>query len=359
MGTRRGLLALFLSLLLLLGSPLASRMGSSSTVHIQHAEPAMTLSLEELTRIKIFAEARPSVVFVSGLQGGATGWVFDGDNHVVTSLRAVEGEPHGSIRVRFADHTMAPARIVGVDRGSDLAVLEVRRDPGIGESARPLRRGTSADLCVGQDIYAVGDSGGLDHTLSRGIVCGLGQSFVLRGDHPVQGAIHVDAAIHDGNSGGPLLNSRGEVIAMSVAAAQQPGGLTGVGVAVPIDSVTVRVQSILKHGHVRRPALGVFLGPNGLAEQLGVRTGGVVVVEVPPGSARDAGARMGDVVVAVDGKPVSCLDDVVSALDLHEPGESARLTVLRPVDRKAADELRPNVRRTEVDLVIFLEASNT
>eukprot|EP00448_Togula_jolla_P026442 CAMPEP_0170649468 /NCGR_PEP_ID=MMETSP0224-20130122/45304_1 /TAXON_ID=285029 /ORGANISM="Togula jolla, Strain CCCM 725" /LENGTH=130 /DNA_ID=CAMNT_0010981103 /DNA_START=88 /DNA_END=482 /DNA_ORIENTATION=- len=71
-----------------------------------------------------------------------------------------------------------------------------------------------------------------------------------------------------------------------------------------------------------------------------------------------SGARMGDVVVAVDGKPVSCLDDVVSALDLHEPGESARLTVLRPVDRKAADELRPNVRRTEVDLVIFLEASN-
>jgi len=122
-----------------------------------------------------------------------------------------------------------------------------------------------------------------------------------------------------------------------------------------VSSVAARARSILEHGHVRRPSLGLHLGPDGLAERLGVRSGGVVIVEVPrSGPAHEAGALRGDVLVAVGARPVLSADDVVEALDLHEPGETVHLTVRRPVNRAAAEELAPGAVYKEVDLLVCL-----
>lgn len=382
---RRAALASLLCLLLVLGTA-APFGGLQQGIPLPGLPTVERLSRAELVRIKALDEARSGVVHVaaeadgrvwSGGQGpmmpspGGTGWLFDDAGHVVTSLSAVDSARHGSLRVRFADHTIAPARVVGVDRASNLAVVEVQvaaRRPATAAgplSPRPLRRGSSASLRVGQDVYVVGNPFGLDHTLSGGLVSALGRTLVLEGELPVFGALETDARVHAGNVGGPLLDSRGRVVAMATCASAPssrfaPNNFGGAspGLALPVDAVARSVADILTHGHVERPSLGLGLGPDSLAQQLGCPGGGVVVVEVRGGGPADAaGVRVGDVVLTVGGCPVQRGQDVAAALAGRKPGETVRLTVRRPVDLAAGAALLPGRYRGEADVLVRLGES--
>eukprot|EP00446_Apocalathium_sp_SHHI-4_P015374 CAMPEP_0177202986 /NCGR_PEP_ID=MMETSP0367-20130122/27575_1 /TAXON_ID=447022 ORGANISM="Scrippsiella hangoei-like, Strain SHHI-4" /NCGR_SAMPLE_ID=MMETSP0367 /ASSEMBLY_ACC=CAM_ASM_000362 /LENGTH=443 /DNA_ID=CAMNT_0018651589 /DNA_START=55 /DNA_END=1382 /DNA_ORIENTATION=+ len=344
---RRTSLSAFLCFLLLVGhfAPFfpSDRTGGASL------PSSSQLSQAELVRIRALENAKPGVVHIIGEaassdQGGGTGWVYSDRGHVyiVTSVRAVDTTRHGELHVRLADQTVVPARLVGLDRSSDLAVVEVNLDRTSlkgSERPRPLRLGSSASLRVGQDVYIIGNPFGFDHTLTRGMISAVGRTLAAEGAaRPVSGALEIDARVHLGNSGGPLLDSSGRVVGMATAASSQKGG-GGLGLAMPVDVVAQRVESILERGHVNRPELGLGLGPDGLAERLGCAGSGAVIVEVPKGSPADeAGVRVGDVVVAVGGRRVRGAEEVLAALeDQRGPGgrgeaTTARLAVRRPVD---------------------------
>jgi len=351
-----------LCVLLLVGAPLASQIREAAGS--QSGPVAVALWQYEAQRLKALEEAKPSVVFVSGeSRGGSprcgvTGWVFDVEGHIVTCLSGIESAGRGSLSVRFADQLQVPARLVGVDRGSDLAVLQVRV-PG-GYRLKPLPHVAPGTLLLGQDLYVLGNPFGLDHTLTRGVLSGSGRSLMVEGQLPVQGALQTDAAINTGNSGGPVLTSRGEVAGMATATARLVGAELappaggGGGLVVPVENMAASARSILELGYVPRPHLGLDLGPDGLAERLGVQGGGAVVMEVLRGGpAREAGLHAGDVIVALDGQPVQRAQDVVEALSSREPGQTVLLT-LRRSGRSADEAFSPGTQYKEIDVLVRL-----
>lgn len=300
------------------------------------------LSAEEKQTVDLFQRNNPGVVFVTTQvfevsnaermqieavpRGSGSGWVYDDKGHIVTNFHVIQNA--NLLTVKFIEGTEVPAKVVGADPGSDVAVLEV--DVPSKSLLRPLVRGDSASLRVGQVVYAIGNPFGLDHTLTKGIVSGVGRTIMSVGGRPIQGAIQTDASINPGNSGGPLLNSQGKVIGMNTEIISPSGGSAGVGFAIPSDTVSARVASILKYGYVKRPSLGIYLGQDGLASRLTGRDGGVVAGLQREGAAGKAGIQPGDVILQVDERKVTRVNDVFAELDEHEPGETIKVKVWRP-----------------------------
>jgi S1-C subfamily serine protease len=248
------------------------------------------------------------------------------------------------VRVTLGDSSSYEARVVGFDQDKDVAVLQmVENGRGVPSTAklRPLPLGSSRTLQVGQRVYAIGNPFGLDHTLTTGVVSGLGreiQSGVT--GRPIRGVIQTDAAINPGNSGGPLLDSAGRLVGINTAIYSPSGSSSGIGFAIPVDTFRGIVDQIITTGRVTRPVLGVVLAPdNTAAAQLGVR--GVLVLRVPEGSpAAKAGLRgtsrledgtlsWGDVIQEVDGARVQDSADLYRALDGAKPGQVVTLRLLR------------------------------
>lgn len=248
------------------------------------------------------------------------------------------------VRVTLGDSSSYEARVVGFDQDKDVAVLKlVDNERGMPSTAklRPLPLGSSRALQVGQRVYAIGNPFGLDHTLTTGVVSGLGreiQSGVT--GRPIRGVIQTDAAINPGNSGGPLLDSAGRLVGINTAIYSPSGSSAGIGFAIPVDTFRGIVDQIITTGRVTRPVLGVVLAPdNTAAAQLGVR--GVLVLRVPAGSPADkAGLRgtsrledgtlaWGDVIEEVNGTRVQDSADLYRALDGAKPGQVVTLRLLR------------------------------
>jgi len=236
--------------------------------------------------------------------------------------------------------TTVDAAIVGADPASDVAVLRVgARSRDASESVprtlmSPISKGTSNNLLVGQNVFAFGNPFGLEHSLSRGIISGVSRKMESSGGRPINGVIQTDASINPGNSGGPLLNSEGQVIGVNTAILTGSGTFSGVGLAIPIDTVARNVESIIAKGFVKRPVLGIIFAPDVLAEELNLN--GIMVMKVvPSGPAETAGVRpmrggrLGDVVVNMDGKTVGSTDDIFAILDQRLPGDKVDLTVQR------------------------------
>mmetsp|Transcript_23455 Transcript_23455/g.54680 ORF Transcript_23455/g.54680 Transcript_23455/m.54680 type:complete len:461 (-) Transcript_23455:188-1570(-) len=318
-----------------------------------NAEEVYQFNEEEKQNINLFEQNAEGVVFITNEvfqlssfndefyqvdkvpQGSGTGWVFDQDGHIVTNYHVIKDA--NELQVRFLDGTQQVAKVVGVDPGSDVAVLEVKYPENKGRVLpRPLVRGVSATLKVGQEVYAIGNPFGLDNTLTKGIVSGVGRTIMAGGGRPVQGAIQTDAAINPGNSGGPLLNSKGQVVGMNTVIISPSGGSSGVGFAIPIDTVAARVQSILKFGYVKRPNFGIVLGKDGLARRLCGKDGVLVVRVLEGGSAALSGVRPLDVLLQIDSRRIKTSNDVFAELDLHEPGDTVKVQLLRPEDPEAA-----------------------
>jgi len=327
--------------------------------HVERAEaaprpvvPRGELTEEEKSNIAMFEAAKGSVVFISTAErvvdiwtrnvltvprGTGSGFIWDEEGHVVTNLHVIEGA--GEANIKLADGRDYPASLIGASAAHDIAVLRIRIPSN---PPAPIPVGSSADLQVGQKVFAIGNPFGLDWSLTTGIVSALDRS--LTGDNGVviQHLVQTDAAINPGNSGGPLLDSAGRLIGMNTAIYSPSGASAGVGFAVPVDTINRVVPQIIATGHYAPPALGIEtdeLLSRAIARQLGVR--GAAVLRVPPNSAGARaglrGARVGrrdsiipgDVIVAVDGKEVDSVARLLARLDDYQPGDTVKLTVWR------------------------------
>ncbi len=288
----------------------------------------------------IAATATPSVVTlrVDGTDGAATGsgWVYDGQGHIVTNNHVVAGAADtGSITVVLADGTQLDGTIVGRDASYDLAVVEVGRT-----DLAPLRLGRSADVVVGDEVVAVGAPLGLDSTVTSGIVSALDRPVTpgQEDDQSFINAIQTDAAINPGNSGGPLLDMNGDVIGVNSAIARVSGsalsgqsGNIGVGFAIPSDQVAITAEQLISTGRAEHPVIGVYLDSTYDGEGVRIADSGPDGAPAisPGGPADGAGLRAGDVIVAFDGTPVSEQGELVVKIRARRVGDEVTLTIRR------------------------------
>jgi S1-C subfamily serine protease len=238
------------------------------------------------------------------------------------------------------------AKIVGAEPDKDLAVLRIEAPP---EKLRAIAVGTSADLQVGQKVFAIGNPFGLDQTLTTGVISGLNREIKSLTGRPIQGVIQTDAAINPGNSGGPLLDSAGRLIGVNTAIYSPSGAYAGIGFAVPVDTVNRIVPQLVAHGKVVRPGLGIVPEQADIARQLKLRgllkQEGVLVRSVPPGSSAEQaglvgmtqgqrGVILGDLIVGIDGQQISELNDLYRELDKHSVGDVVVLDVVRSSEKR-------------------------
>ena len=290
-------------------------------------------------------------------QAQGSGFVLDEQGHVVTNHHVVDGAETAS--VTFSNGESYDATVVGTDPSTDLAVLKVDAPSSL---LTPLELGASSELAVGDGVVAIGSPFGLEETVTTGIVSALERQMEAPNGFTINDSIQTDAAINHGNSGGPLLNLRGEVVGVNAQISSESGGNDGVGFAIPSDTVSSSVSQIVADGAVEHAYLGVGVQTIGeaVASQLDVPAG-VVLTEVRDGTpAAAAGLRGstgtrtldgrvypvgGDVVTEVDGEPVGSAEDLQRAIGAKQPGESIRLTLTRQRESRTATvklESRPS-----------------
>ncbi|VFQ91898.1 unnamed protein product [Cuscuta campestris] len=308
------------------------------------------LQTDELATVRLFQENTPSVVYITNLaarqdvftldvlevpQGSGSGFVWDKDGHIVTNYHVIRGA--SDLRVTLSDQSTYDAKVVGFDQDKDVAVLRIDAPE---EKLRPIPIGVSADLLVGQKVYAIGNPFGLDHTLTTGVISGLRREINSAATgRPIQDVIQTDAAINPGNSGGPLLDSSGNLIGINTAIYSPSGASSGVGFSIPVDTVSGIVDQLVRYGKVTRPVLGIKFAPDQSVEQLGVS--GVLVLDAPPNgpagkagllaTKRDGFGRLvlGDIITSVNGKKVTNGTDLYRILDQCKVGEKVIVEVLR------------------------------
>jgi S1-C subfamily serine protease len=261
-------------------------------------------------------------------EGAGSGVIFTPDGYVLTNSHVVDGA--NRIVVTLADGHDLPGQLVGEDPETDTAVIRVTPPNGDKLAAAPL--GDSDFLHVGQLVVAIGSPVGLQGTVTTGIVSALHRTLPGYGRRPIEDIIQTDAAVNPGNSGGPLVNSRGEVVGINVAILQQTQGLS---FAIPINTVKWVAARLMRDGEVRRAILGV-VGQEGMLIQ-SVRRAlhveketGVEVVQVLPGSpAERAGVMPGDVIVKLDTQPVGTVDDLRRYLERLSDGTAVTVSLIR------------------------------
>jgi S1-C subfamily serine protease len=313
------------------------------------------LSPDERATMAVFERATKSVVFIANTaiqrdfwsletmevpQGSGSGFIWNKQGHIVTNFHVIYGA--NSIKVTLADRSEHQAKVVGVDPDHDLAVLQIQAPETVLE---PLAVGLSHDLRVGQKVLAIGNPFGLDHTLTTGVVSALGRTIKSMSNRTIDGVVQTDAAINPGNSGGPLLDSSGRLIGVNTQIVSPSGAYAGIGFAVPVDTVNRIVPELIKHGKLIRPGFGVSFIPDAMAKRWGIK--GLILGKVARGGAADAaglrGARqtadgrieIGDVILAVAGKPVATLDDLMDVMEAHKVGEQVSVEILRANKRQS------------------------
>ena len=257
-----------------------------------------------------------------------SGFVMESDGYIITNNHVVDNA--GKVTVRLTDNREFPAKVIGTDTQSDLALLKI--DAGADLPTLPL--GDSDRTRVGDDVIAVGNPFGLGGTVTRGIVSALGRDINAG---PYVDFIQTDAAINRGNSGGPLLNLEGEVIGVNSAIFSPNGGSVGVGFAIPADTVETVVAQLRDHGAVERGWLGVSIQevtPDLAAAMRLPDAKGALVSQVVPGGPSETVLQPGDVIVAFDGTPIAESRDLPKAVAAQRPDAKATVTILRDGDRQ-------------------------
>jgi S1-C subfamily serine protease len=328
------------------------RADSRNAADPREITPRGELAGDERATIDLFERSRNSVVFITTKQavvdfwsrnvmsvprGTGSGFIWDDAGHIVTNFHVIHGASEASIKL--VDGRSFRASLVGVSPEHDIAVLKI----GIGfKGARPIPIGTSADLKVGQRVYAIGNPFGLDWTLTAGIVSAQNRSITEDDGRLLEHLIQTDAAINPGNSGGPLLDSAGRLVGMNTAIYSPSGAAAGIGFAVPVDTVNRVVPSLVRDGHYEQPSIGIKVDER-LNERLEEATGieGAFVLRVAEGSsAEEAGlkpARIsrqgefigGDIIVSVNGKKIESVARLLATLDDYRIGNTVRLGVKR------------------------------
>ncbi|WP_336367118.1 DegQ family serine endoprotease [Marinobacter sp. C2H3] len=260
-----------------------------------------------------------------------SGFIVSKDGYVLTNNHVVDGAD--KIIVRLSDRRELPAKVIGTDARSDIAVLKVDA-----KDLPVVDIGKSKDLKVGEWVFAIGSPFGFDHTVTAGIVSAVGRSLPTENYVPF---IQTDVAINPGNSGGPLFNMDGEVVGINSQIYTRSGGFMGVSFSIPIDDAMNVFKQIREKGTVSRGWLGVLIQEvnRDLAESFGLkRPRGALIAEVMDGSpAAKAGLQSGDIVLAYNGEEIQFSSDLPPLVGRTAVGETAELTVLRGGDEKTID----------------------
>jgi S1-C subfamily serine protease len=280
-----------------------------------------------------------------------SGFVYDDEGHIVTNSHVVDESK--VVDVTFVDGNTYTANVLGIDPSSDISVLQITdssflSSSGANSKAIPIVIGNSSNLQVGQQIIAIGNPFGLSDTMTTGIISQVGRLLPnLDTGFSIPDGIQTDAAINPGNSGGPLLNMQGQVIGINTAISSSTGVFSGIGFAIPSNTITRVVPVIIQKGIYEHPWLGISgdsITPD-LAQSAGLPKNfkGVVVGSVQSGSPADkAGLRgisqeimdlnahIGDIITAIDGHPVKRIDDIINHIEAHKyVGDSVNVTVNR------------------------------
>ena len=307
---------------------------------------------KDLSLIQIFERAETGVVRVNiqrseevvSTNGVGSGFVFDKNGHVITNAHVVENSD--KVVVTFLDGRSYNAEVIGIDPATDISVIRVDTEPSL---LKPLLIGDSSNLKVGMQVAAIGNPFGLSGSMTSGIVSALGRLLPQESGFSIPDVIQTDAAINPGNSGGPLLNSRGEVVGINTAIQSATGEFTGVGFAIPSNTIAKIVPKLISDGTYHHPWVGIAgrdINPD-LAKVLHLTDArGFLIVNVVEGSPADkAGLKGssetkeidgieyligGDVVLSVDGNVVRKIDDILIHLQRYKSvGDEMVLEILR------------------------------
>ena len=330
---------------------------------LTEADAAPAYDNEELQNIAVYKKALPSVVNITSTevvccdfflrpvpqQGQGSGFIIDNQGHILTNYHVIDDAQ--TVEVTLWNKKKFKANRIGVDPVHDIALLQITGATDL----QPATLADSTHLLVGQQVYAIGNPFGFSGTMTRGMISAI-RSVLLPSGNRIEDAIQTDASVNPGNSGGPLLNSHGDVVGITTMIASNPNGgadqSAGIGFAIPISTARAVVEDIMKYGHARRPSLDVVTLPIGPdeAQQIGLPADyGILIMRVlPGGAAAQAGLRGGnqlaykgrtqvmlggDLIVGCDGQEITTPQDLSNALNAHHAGDTVVLTIYRGQQR--------------------------
>jgi len=332
--------------------------GPVGSLSLTEASAAPAFDTEEQQNIAVYKRALPSVVNITSKsvafdffygpvpqQGQGSGFILNKDGLILTNNHVIDNAQQ--VEVTLWDKHQYKAIVKSIDKAHDLALIKIENAP----SLIPATLADSKGLVVGQRVYAIGNPFGLSGTMTRGIISAM-RSIRGQSGSPIEDAIQTDAAVNPGNSGGPLLNSRGEVIGITTLIASNPNGgadqSAGIGFAIPIDTAKAVLDDFAKYGHIRRPSLDIITLPIGpdIAEQIGLPADyGILIESVTHGGAAErAGLHGGtqkawkgntpvmlggDLIVGADGQKITTPQDLSTVLNSHHAGDTISLDIFR------------------------------
>ena len=329
----------------------AANIASAEETPAGIADPS-TVS-DEQNSIDVYRTYSPGVAFITSTSvmenyygqeferpsGSGSGSVIDNQGHILTNYHVIEGAQ--KLTVSLGGDKVFPARVIGGDPDTDLAVIKIE-PPREGLTTIPF--GDSEKLAVGQKVLAIGNPFGLDRTLTTGVISGLQRPIRGTNNRPIEGAIQTDASINPGNSGGPLLDKFGRMIGINAQIYSRSGTSSGVGFAIPVSIAKRVVPQLIQFGEVRRPKLGASLAGVEQLNRQGVGLpveNGLLVRSVLPGSpAQQAGLRglqqdgageivLGDIITSVDNEKMNSIDDLYRFLDKKQINDTVQVEIFR------------------------------
>ncbi len=324
---------------------------SSSQAVAQASDYSSFSTIDEQNNIQVFRQASPSVVNITNSrlvrsfyslnpqevpQGSGTGFIWNEEGYIVTNFHVVQQADR--VMVTLQNGTTYDARAVGVDPDKDLAVLKIDAPE---EQLVPIKPGDSSLLEVGRKVIAIGNPFGLDTTMTVGIVSALGREIDSVSQRKIRDVIQTDAAINPGNSGGPLLNSLGELVGVNTAIYSPSGASSGIGFAIPVNTVKQIVPDLITYGRVQTPILGItrLPQPEYYRRLWGIE--GVIVLDTVEGTdparkgmrgltrAERGRIRLGDVIVEIAGQPVRNEEEYAEVIEQYEPGDTVTVKTMR------------------------------
>jgi S1-C subfamily serine protease len=341
------------------GTTTSTTSGPLGDFTITQASAAPAFDAEEQQNIAVYKRALPSVVNITSTalaccdfflrpvpeQGQGSGFILDKQGHILTNNHVIDNAQ--SIEVTLSNKRKYKATLINTDRNHDIALLQINGVPDL----EPAVLADSSNLVVGQRVYALGNPFGFSGTMTRGIISAI-RSVAMPSGNKIDDAIQTDASVNPGNSGGPLLNSRGEVIGITTLIASNPNGgadqSAGIGFAIPIGTAKNVLSDFEKYGHARRPSLDIVTFPIGpdIAEQIGLPADYGILIErvLPDGAAAKAGLRGGnqvayngnqqvmlggDLIVGFDGQSITTPQDLSNSMNEHHAGDTVTLTIFR------------------------------
>jgi S1-C subfamily serine protease len=323
---------------------------SDATMSCEEEDDLADLSDEERINVSVYENSHRCVVHIETrgdtdsmlnrllqAEGSGSGSVWDQDGHILTNYHVIKGATQ--LVVTLHDGKQFDATLVGHDVANDIAILKI--DPK-GHPLCPVQAGRSDKLKVGQRVFALGSPLGLEQTMTVGIVSSLNRTLPSLSKRTMKSIIQIDAALNRGNSGGPLMNSRGEMIGMNTAIASRIGENSGIGFAIPSATILRIAPQLIQFGKVRRPSIGiesisetakglllVTLEPGGPAEKAGLQGVSITRRRTLLGEVVRRDYSAADILTEVDGQAVRNADDLLSSIETRRAGESVTLTLKR------------------------------